>query len=155
MIRKTRRTMAVLGVAALSMGAMATTAQAGANDSAKGTVSSPGVEMTFDAKTDANGTSSGTFDGAVKIGTRIMEAKGPVTCLDVEGNKVGFFYPMTESKPSLMSDLKLGVYMNMTTDGNGNAESLSYSVVPKQEGGCKPAPTFLPASGSVDVSDGG
>lgn len=149
-----RRVIAGIGITAMTMGAAATIAQAGANDSAKGSVKSPGVNITFDAKTDANGNSTGTFTGEVRVGAQIMEAMGPVTCLDVVGNKIGIFYPVTASKPlNLMTAGKSGVYMNITTDGKGNAKSISYSVIPfKQKAGCKPAPTFIPASGKVTSS---
>lgn len=148
------RTTIAGGAAALAAAAFGPgSAEAGAGDRAEGTVTSPGVEITFDARTDAAGNPSGTFEGRIKIGATLMRAVGPVTCLDVVGNRVGFFYPMAQTSPSLLGRTRIfGVYMNMTTDGRGNARSLSYSVVPKQRGGCRPAPTFIPASGKVDLA---
>lgn len=84
-----------------------------------------------------------------------MDVEGPITCLDVRGNRLGVFYSSTKSKSSLMTALRFGVYMNITTDGRGNAKSVSYSVVPfKTTGGCKPAPTPCPPTGKVSLTDG-
>lgn len=152
MTRKLRTTFLALGATAVATGGMATMAQAGNGDSIEGTVSSPGIQMVVKAA-DGNLHNSRIF-GSVKMGNQEpMRAEGPVTCLDVDGNKVGLFYPMEQSTPSLMSRAGLGVYMNMTLKGN-QVKSISYSVVPKKRGGCKPAPTFIPASGSMKVSGG-
>lgn len=152
MTRTIRRTLATMGVAALTTGAMATAAQADSASTDK--VSSGPVQMNFNATTV--GGTQGRFNGSMKIGRfGLMDVSGPVTCLDVEGRNVGIFYPITEASPFVLGALKSGVYMNIRTDGRGNAKAVSYSVVPfKKTGGCKPAPALLPAAGHVNLSEG-
>lgn len=150
MTRLLRRTGIAL-TAAITMGVGATAAQAAPAQTATGNVTSGPVKMAFEGQRGANtnaNQATGTFEGRMVIGSLgLMSVKGPITCMDVRGPHVGIFYPIKQSSVPLL-DKGLGVYMNITTDGKGNAKRVAYSVVPRKAvPSCAPAPTFLPATG--------
>lgn len=101
----------------------------------------------------APSTAQGTFDAFTTVGPwALMHLKGPVTCLDVRGNRVGLFYPIASSSPPLFSMINSGVLISMTVDGKGHATAVQFLPLPvTRVSSCAPLPTLLPAKGSATL----
>ena len=99
---------------------------------------------------------TGFFSGEAKLGgTRLLKFSGPITCLNVQGSSVGFFYPVTSSDPAVVGMLGAGVFIYVDTDGKGNARSFSFLPAPTAKtDGCAPLPAPVPASGKVVLTGG-
>src|SRR5438445_145978 len=63
---------------------------------------------------------TGTFAANNTIGsTTIFSVAGPVTCLDVRGNRMGLFYPITSSTPPFFAQTHGGVFVSLTLNAQG------------------------------------
>jgi hypothetical protein len=159
MHRTTRRTIAGLAAlaGALALGTTGAAAQGAPVQKVAADVTSGPFHLTFRATRPAGAPSTsatGTFDAWTSGGaTTLMHLQGPVTCLDVRGNRVGLFYPIDRSEPSLFSKLHTGVFIFMTVDGNGHATAVQFLPVPvRKVTGCAPQAALLPASGSATLT---
>lgn len=99
---------------------------------------------------------TGFFSGAAKIaGTELIKFSGPITCLNVSGNNVGIFYPITKSNPAAIAAFGAGVFIYLTTDGKGQAVTMTFLPAPtKSTDGCAPLPGLFPATGKVTLKSG-
>lgn len=99
---------------------------------------------------------TGFFSGEAKLGgTRLLKFSGPITCLNVQGSSVGFFYPVTSSDPAVVGMLGAGVFIYIDTDGRGNATSFSFLPAPTvKTDGCAPLLAPVPASGKTVLTGG-
>jgi hypothetical protein len=88
------------------------------------------------------------------LGANVFTLRGPVTCLDVEGDRAGLFYPITSSDPSLFAATKSGVFIYLQNDSSGRAEAIGFLPVPFQTvKSCAPGLALLPVtSGSVTLT---
>ena len=107
----------------------------------------------FDAQRAANApadSATGSFTGTL---TGVGFFAGPVTCLDIEGNRVGLFYPITSSSPSLFSMLGSGVFIYLQFSG-AQPQSITFLPVPfARTTSCTPLPGLLPVtSGTASFS---
>ena len=66
---------------------------------------------------DGSGHAKGYFEGvATQPGGALVDLKGPATCVEFDGNKVGFLYPVEDdSRPFLLK----GQYVLITGEDNG------------------------------------
>src|SRR5690349_16509800 len=100
-----------LGVAVLAAGIVTAAQPAGATvspaESAVANVMSGPFHVQFQASRPANmpaTAATGTFMASNSIlGITVFRVAGPVTCLDVRGNRMGLFYPITSSMPPLLA----------------------------------------------------
>lgn len=161
MQRTTRRIGTVLatGLAAagLATAGSATAATPAQSASATGVTSGP-FTLSFQAQRAAEApqtAATGTFDATMKIGgIGLMDIHGPVTCLNVRGNRVGLFYPIKTGNPALLTQIGSGVMVYMTVDGKGRASRVSFLPLPLTSvKSCAPtAAEFLPASGMASLT---
>jgi hypothetical protein len=108
------------------------------------------------AKGQPETAATGFFSGTAKPGgVKVLSFSGPITCLNVKGSSVGFYYPITKSDPAPVAAFGAGVFIYLDTDGKGNATSLSFlpAPVPRTDG-CAPLPGLLPAVGKVALTGG-
>lgn len=146
---------ALVGTAAVSV--TAGTAQAAPAQSATADVTSGAFHLKFTAQRAADApvtAATGTFEAETTAGPlSLMKVAGPVTCLDVRGNTMGLFYPVTKSTPSTLADAKTGIFIYLTVDGAGQATNVGFVPVPyaKTES-CAPGATPLPAMGSATLN---
>ncbi|UTI62856.1 hypothetical protein NBH00_15985 [Paraconexibacter antarcticus] len=155
--RRTFTTVVAVAGALTAVAAGATPAGAAAPvQKADADVTSGSFHLTFHATRQADqapSTAKGTFDAWTTAGPlTLMHLAGPVTCLDVRGNRMGLFYPIASSSPSLFSQINSGVLISMTVDGNGHATAVQFLPVPVTHvSSCAPLPTLLPATGSATL----
>ncbi len=66
---------------------------------------------------DGSGHAKGYFEGvATQPGGALVDLKGPATCVEIAGNKVGFLYPVEDnSRPFILK----GQYVLITGEDNG------------------------------------
>lgn len=98
---------------------------------------------------------TGEFDARTTLGGfRLMDVGGPITCLNVRGNRMGLFYPITRAKPSLLANIASGILIYLTVDGKGNATGVEFLPVPLTKvKSCAPtAGTIIPAKGSATLT---
>ena len=144
---------ATVAVAASSASALATPAQSATAD-----VTSGPFNIRFSAQRPANsppGAATGDFTAHTALGTvSLFTLHGPITCLDVRGNRLGLFYPITSSTPSLFSMLNGGVFIYLQLDAAGKPQFVGFLPVPFQRtGSCAPGPALLPVtSGTAQFS---
>lgn len=160
MYRSARRTFATAVVVAGTLAAASGASPAGAAapvQRADADVTSGAFHLTFHATRRADAapsTAKGTFDAWTTAGPlTLMHLHGPVTCLDVRGNRMGLFYPITSSSPSLFSMINSGVLIYLTVDGKGHATAVQFLPVPVTHvSSCAPGlPTLVPATGSATL----
>lgn len=157
-MRRTGRITTAVVAAALGAGLAATGAQAAPGDqSLKADVTSGPFSFKVDAFRRAGTRSTeatGTFDAKTSLGgAQLMDIHGPVTCLDVRGNRVGLFYPIDRSNPPLFAQAGAGVFIYLTLDGRGNATNVTFAPVPSRTTiGCSPQPGLTPATGSATAT---
>jgi hypothetical protein len=160
MIRSFARRRVLLGAVCVAgaLGVSAAPAMAAAAQSAVGDFSAGPFSLKFDAHRAAGAPPSaatGTFNarmgfGALTVGT----VGGPVTCLDVRGNRMGLFYPITTSSPSLLSMLHSGVFIYAQLKADGKPQSVSFLPVPlTHTSSCAPLPGLFPiTSGTLTLT---
>lgn len=158
--RTTRRIGVALLVAAAAglTGVSAAGAATPAQSATATDVTSGPFHVSFTAHRDAEApqnTSTGTFDAHVRIGSLgLTDVHGPVTCLNVRGNRVGLFYPIKTATPSLFARIGSGILFYLTVDGKGHATGVQFLVVPfSSVRTCAPTvPLMLPATGSATLA---
>ncbi len=155
-MRRSRRITTAVAAVALGASLTATGAQAAPGDqSLKADVTSGPFHLTVDAFRPAGTRSTeavtGTFTAETSLaGAQLMDVGGPVTCLDVRGNRIGLFYPVDRSTPSLFAQLGAGIFIYLTVDGRGKATNVTFVPVPSRTTiGCSPQPALTPATGSA------
>jgi hypothetical protein len=114
------------------------------------------IQVTASRASDAApNTATGQFSARFALGsTQIFTLYGPVTCLDIRGNAVGLFYPITSSSPALFAQLHSGVFIYFRV-GSGLVPTLvGFLPVPiATTKTCSPGDALLPVtSGSVSIS---
>jgi hypothetical protein len=83
----------------------------------------------------------------------LLTLHGPVTCLDVRGNRAGLFYPITASDPPLFAKLHSGVFVYLDVSSRGKPLLLGFVPAPISHAtSCAPGPALLPiTSGSATL----
>ncbi|MCW3039473.1 MAG: hypothetical protein JWM31_1378 [Solirubrobacterales bacterium] len=160
MLRHTRRTGTAFAAAALLAltGAAAADAATPAQTATAKDVTSGPFTFTFTAQRAAEAkenAATGTFDAVGRLGTLpLMDLHGPITCLNVRGNRMGLFYPVAQSNPALFSQIMMGVLIYMSVDGKGHATAIEFLPVPfTKVKSCAPtAGTLLPATGAASLT---
>lgn len=112
------------------------------------------VHATRAANSPAN-SATGTFTAHTSLGSlNLLTLRGPVTCLDVRGNKDGLFYPIQSSAPAVLSKLGSGVFIYFDVSSTGKATMIGFVPVPiSHTNSCAPSLALLPAtSGSVHLT---
>lgn len=85
--------------------------------------------------------------GAI-AGLNLLSVAGPVTCLDVRGNRMGLFYPITSSDPALFARLHSGVFVTIQLSRTGKAQLLGFLPAPvSSTKSCAPGLAPLPITG--------
>jgi hypothetical protein len=153
--------------AAASVAALAITAAAGAGSAAAAT--SPAESATadfmsgpfhvqFNAQRAANtpaDAATGTFISHVAIGGfNLATLQGPVTCLDVRGNRMGLFYPVASSSPGAIASLIKGVFIYVTLSKTGHSRQVGFAPsLSASTKSCPPFPGIAPImSGTVTLT---
>jgi hypothetical protein len=139
-------------VAARPAGA-ATAAQSVVADVASGPFS---VRIQAQRPADAPPTAAtGVFDASGMIlGLPLFSLHGPVTCLDVRGNRMGLFYPITASDPPIFAKLGSGVFVYLTLSSSGRPKLLGFVPVPlSHANSCAPGLALFPiTSGTATLT---
>jgi hypothetical protein len=128
-------------------GSTATVAQ----ESATGNLTAAVFSVQFSASRAQNSAATsaiGQFTARTMVGSAtLMTVSGPVTCLDIVGNRLGLFYPVTSSTPSVLADLHVGVYFYAELGANVKPEAVNFVPVPTAHASsCAPLPDLIPVS---------
>jgi hypothetical protein len=147
----TRRALAAALGATLAIGIWSGVAVAAPAQSATADVTSGPFHIQFTAHRAADapsGAATGDFNAHFTIGgATLFSVGGPVTCLDVRGNRMGLFYPITRSSPSLFSMLNSGVFIFLTRNASGKPSLVGFLPVPFSSSEfCVPSLTLLPVT---------
>ena len=105
------------------------------------------VEFTASRAANAPADSAtGTFVAHLTIGGLTLEQlQGPVTCLDIRGVHLGLFYPVAKSDPPQIASIIHGVYIYVTDNKAGKAESVNFfPTTAKTAKTCPPIPGIAP-----------
>ena len=173
-VKSMRRIRVLAGVVAVGCAALATLPASAAEDdhsSIRGSVGNDFATLTVDAHNPGAGTAAtGWFeaDGDVAkltapaltlpIGaTGVFHFEGPVTCLDIRGNRAGLIYPVTSASGPVGQFVKgLAVYITIVDGGPGKPDKMGF-VGPAPLGSlnvCPPLLTFLSSTfGDIVVTD--
>lgn len=91
---------------------------------------------------------SGVFDAHGTLGsTTFTRLHGPVTCLDVRGDRAGLFYPITSSDPPLFAKLHSGVFIYLQLNKRGKPITLGFLPVPiASTKSCAPQAALMPVT---------
>jgi hypothetical protein len=144
--------------ATAAFGAAAGSAQAAPAQSAVGNFISGPFHAQFSATRAANAPATaakGDFSATSSVGSvALTTVGGPITCLDVVGNRVGLFYPITRSSPTLLSMLGSGVFLYAQVGANGKPQSVTFVPVPfATTRSCTPLPGVFPiTSGTLSLT---
>lgn len=157
-MRRTARIALGAFVAAGATGLTAGAAQAAPAQSATADVTSGAFALKFTAQRAAGApatAATGTFEAVTSAGpATLMKVAGPVTCLDVRGQTLGLFYPVTSSTPSAIADAGTGVFIYLVADGAGRAKMVGFVPVPyATTTSCAPGSALMPAMGSATLMD--
>jgi hypothetical protein len=98
---------------------------------------------------------TGSFTGTLALGSlKVGDFMGPVTCLDVEGNRAGLFYPVTSAYPSVIAAVPFGVLVTVSRTSTGKPQGVTFLPVPVTHvNSCAPLPTLLPiTSGTLSFT---
>lgn len=129
-----------------------------AGQSAMGDVIAGPFRAQFTASLAAGAPSTaatGTFTAQTLVdGTPVMTVSGPVTCLDVVGNRMGLFYPIKSSSIAPLASTNSGVYFYAQLDASGKPQSATFVPVPVSHvTACPPQPGLIPISkGTLTLS---
>jgi predicted lipoprotein with Yx(FWY)xxD motif len=101
---------------------------------------------------------TGSFTGTLSLGgAKVGDFMGPVTCLDVEGNSAGLFYPVKSSSPSVVALVPFGVLVTVTRTSAGQPLGLTFVPLPETHvSSCAPMSTtiFPITSGTLTFTPG-
>ena len=89
---------------------------------------SPIAIFNWHVSRDSDGRAHGYFHGKAPYGGDILVSlEGPATCVDIEGNKVGFLYPVVDrSRPFFLK----GQYILITGVDNGGGGRIEWASNP-------------------------
>ncbi len=144
--------------ATAALGLAAGPAQATPGQSAVGDFTSGPFHAQFHATRATGapaGAAKGDFTATSSVGPlALMTVAGPITCLDVVGNRVGLFYPITRSNPTVLSLTGSGVFLYAQLGPDGKPQSVSFVPVPfAKTSSCAPLPALLPiTSGTLSLT---
>ncbi|MDT4936896.1 MAG: hypothetical protein QOG80_567 [Pseudonocardiales bacterium] len=149
---RVRRIAILAGAAVLTAGIGTVAPAAGASSPAESVtarVSSGPFTVQIQAQRAANApatAATGTFSAHGTIaGITLFSVAGPVTCLDVRGNRMGLFYPITSSVPALFAQLHSGVFVTVQVSAAGRPLLLSFQPSPMSHASsCPPGLALLP-----------
>jgi hypothetical protein len=100
---------------------------------------------------DSDGRAHGYFKGKAPYGASLLiSLEGPATCVKIEGNKVGFLYPVRDrSRPFLLKQQ----YILISGEDNGGHGRDKMGFQPSASSfGCTPSATPFPVSkGHISV----
>jgi hypothetical protein len=148
------RTLAALAAAVLAAGILVVAMPAGATTRAQSVVaavSSGPFSVQVSAQRAAGApadAATGTFSahGAI-LGLPLFALQGPVTCLDVRGNRMGLFYPITSSDPPLFAQLHAGVFFYLQLSSTGRPTLLGFVPSPlSHASSCAPGLALFPVT---------
>jgi hypothetical protein len=151
------------GVAALvATGALGVAAPAIAGspaESANANFMSGPFHVQFTANRAANApadAATGNFVADAAIGGLTLEQlQGPVTCLDIRGVHLGLFYPVAKSNPPQLASIIHGVYIYVTDNKAGKAESVNFvPTTAKTAKTCPPLPGIAPITSGFATFSG-
>jgi predicted lipoprotein with Yx(FWY)xxD motif len=138
MIRLRALTAVLVCGALLGAGACAASASASATSPAEGITgdfSYPPFHIQVTAQRAAGApadATTGSFTGTLALGgAKVGDFMGPVTCLDVEGNSAGLFYPVKSSSPSVIASVPFGVLVTVTRTSAGAPLGVTFVPVPE------------------------
>jgi hypothetical protein len=124
--------------------------------SAQGRGSTPFFSFTFRVHRDGDGQQGGYFEAKLSqpLGG-VIAPRGPATCVDFRGNKVGFIYPLEEgTKPELVADKGLAIMVTAQDNGPGKQDAIGF-VGPAPTAafvGCAPTVAEIPVtSGDIEI----
>jgi hypothetical protein len=115
------------------------------------------VQFTADRAANAPAdAATGSFTAHTVIaGTTLLTLQGPVTCLDIRGNQLGLFYPVTSSSPALVGKIFHGVFIYVTDSAAGKAMSVNFFPTPaKTATSCAPLPGIAPITSGFATFSG-
>ena len=143
---------AIAATAVLTAGVLAATPPAAAGtpaESVTAAVASGPFAVQIQASRPANApatAATGTFTAHVALGgLPLFTLHGPVTCLDVRGNRMGLFYPITSSDPSVFAQLGSGVFIYLQVSAAGKPQLLGFVPSPlKRTNSCAPGLALFP-----------
>ena len=111
---------------------------------------SPIAIFNWHVSRDSDGRAHGYFHGKAPYGGDILVSlEGPATCVDIEGNKVGFLYPVVDrSRPFFLK----GQYILITgvDNGGGGRDRMGFQPELLSQG-CHPSVAPFPVSGRIQV----
>jgi hypothetical protein len=147
-----KRLVSAAVTALFATGALAAAAPALAGSPAETAVAdfmSGPFHVQFTASRAANApadSATGTFVAHTVIGnTTLLTLAGPVTCLDIRGDRLGLFYPVASSSPSLIGKLFRGVYIYVTDSKAGKAQFVNFfPTISATAKTCAPLPGIAP-----------
>ena len=112
---------------------------------------SPIAVFDWHVSRDSDGHPHGYFTGKAPYGGDILVSlEGPATCVDIEGNRVGFLYPVRDhSRPFILK----GQYILISGEDNGGHGRDKMGFQPSASSfGCSPSFTPFPVtSGHIEV----
>ncbi|HWE33769.1 MAG TPA: hypothetical protein VG410_09805 [Solirubrobacteraceae bacterium] len=153
-----RRTITVIATAVVTMLAAAPALAGSPAEHAVADFMSGPFHVQFTASRAANApadAATGTFVARAAIGSvGLTTLEGPVTCLDIRGVHLGLFYPVTSSDPSFLGKAIHGVYIYVTDNLAGKAESVNFLPTSARTAStCPPVPGIFPiTSGTATFS---
>lgn len=118
-----------------------------------------GLPFSFEVRRNTDGRVSGYFKGALLIkGNPAFAPEGPATCVSIQGNRVGFLYPLEgNTQPGLIADKGLAILISVQDNGPGQKDGAGFLgplPIAAFGNGCDPGPTVLPITeGDVVVKD--
>jgi hypothetical protein len=152
----TRRILAGLAaVAALatsvSVAAQDASATASPAESVTANLFSGPFHVQIHARRAANAPSSsatGVFSAQFSLGgVQLFSVRGPVTCLDVRGTRMGLFYPITSSSPSVLAQFGSGVFFNLQVSSTGRPMLIGFAPSPSSHAtSCPPGLALFPVT---------
>ncbi|HWF55246.1 MAG TPA: hypothetical protein VG223_11485, partial [Solirubrobacteraceae bacterium] len=90
-------------------------------------------------------TALGYFIGTLSLGgAKVGDFEGAVTCLDVEGNSAGLFYPIQNADPGVLTVVPLGMLVTVTRTSTGKPLGVTFLPVPETHvSSCAPMKSTL------------
>jgi hypothetical protein len=146
---------ALLATSAID-GSSAALAHEDRGTTATGDGATPLFTFKFHVHRDSDGRPSGYFTAAgVGPTGALIAPQGPVTCVEFDGNKVGFLYPLEDkTRPALLRGSGTAIMITAQDNGDGHLDTMGFlgplptSAFP----GCKPTLTTMPVtSGNIDI----
>ena len=124
-----------LALASLTLVASAAAATTSPAQGISANVSSGPFTIQVDAQRAAGapaGSATGDFTAHGALGSLpLFTLRGPVTCLDVRGNRAGLFYPIRSSDPAVFAKLGSGVFVYFQVSASGKPQLLGFLPVPR------------------------